>query len=237
MTEEAFKWLSTMIALCVIPGAALSTVVFNKIGPAGGCVAGNFFTGVATIALLYIALIDPATTATYGGFVAVLYMSFPLTVISQLSTGPMLDALSPVDRRGFTQGLNISMMSGANAVSPFLLGLTADEIGTKSTMWVCIGISFAAALINAPLLFAKALKPLPPLEPDYARVLKGEDDAIVERALRGEWVPQEFLTAINEQRLENGQHFLIQLLSNGGKPRYAPGVPPTKLLFYPMLSE
>ena len=41
MTQSAFKWLSVMVALTVIPGAAFSQHVFDKIGAAGGCIAGN----------------------------------------------------------------------------------------------------------------------------------------------------------------------------------------------------
>ncbi|CAB9510814.1 major facilitator superfamily protein [Seminavis robusta] len=210
MTQEAYKWLSVSVAMCVIPGAALSQGVFNKIGPAGGCVMGNALTGVATIALLLIATIEPATTATYAVFFTVLYVAFPMTVISQLSTGPMLDALSPTDKRGFTQGLNVAAMSFASSMSPFILGLLSDSIGTETTIWICVGISFFAALVNLPLVFAKSLKRAPPLAPDFARALKGEDTELVERALRGEWIPLEALERINQERMDTGRHFLVQ---------------------------
>ena len=111
MSETAYKWLSVGTAFMVIPGAALSQPVFNRIGAAGGCVFGNVVTGIGIMACLLIVEIDPPSTATFGGFIAMLYGVFPMTVLSQLSTGPMLDMLSPIDRRGFTQGLNMTIMS------------------------------------------------------------------------------------------------------------------------------
>ncbi|KAL3897562.1 MAG: hypothetical protein SGARI_006886, partial [Bacillariaceae sp.] len=52
-------------------------------------------------------------------------------------------------------------------------------------------------------------KPPPPKEPMYGRVLKGEEADIVEKALRGSWVSQETLTAVNNQRQEKGQPYLF----------------------------
>jgi len=91
MSEAAFKWLSVLVALTVIPGAALSEPIFKLIGPAGGCVMGNIITALGTAACILIAGIKPPTKGSFGGFIAFLYVTFPLTVISQLSTGPMLD--------------------------------------------------------------------------------------------------------------------------------------------------
>lgn len=61
MSQTAFKWISVMVALTVIPGAGLSTVLFEKIGPAAGCVIGNVITGLVILACMMIALIEPAT--------------------------------------------------------------------------------------------------------------------------------------------------------------------------------
>jgi len=102
-------------------------------------------TGIVTIFLLYIAL-APASTATFGIFVALLYACFPFTVISQLSTGPMLEATSPPDKRGLAQGVNITVMNLGAAVSPFVLGAISDMAGTPTAIWICIAISFIAAL-------------------------------------------------------------------------------------------
>ncbi len=101
-------------------------------------------TGVVIIALLYIGL-APASNATFGAFVALLYACFPFTVISQLSTGPMLEATSPPDKRGLAQGVNITVMSLGGAVSPFVLGVISDLAGTPVAIWICISISFIAA--------------------------------------------------------------------------------------------
>lgn len=36
---------------------------------------------------------------------------FPFTVLSQLTTGPMLDVIAPKDKIGYVQGLNNSSMN------------------------------------------------------------------------------------------------------------------------------
>jgi len=141
--------------------------------------------------------------------VATLYTGFPFTVISQLSTGPMLDMIAPVDKKGFAQGANTTVMDFSNAISPWLLGICADNIGTEATIWICVGISFLAATINFPLIFAKQLKRKPPPAPEYSRPMAGEDSELIEKALRGEWVPREFLDDLFESRLESGQKFLV----------------------------
>ena len=164
MSEIAYKWISVLVALMVVPGTIVSPAVFNRIGLAGGCVLGNiitgklnerqrshfppnltfsrltlrfhFFVGISTIILLYIALINPPTTGTFGVFVALLYACFPFTVISQLSTGPMLEATSPPEKRGFCQGCNITVMNFGAAVSPFVLGVISDNLGKSLTLSV-----------------------------------------------------------------------------------------------------
>jgi hypothetical protein len=161
-----------------------------------------------TVAMLQIVLITPATNSTYAGFVTLLYAGFPFTMISQLSTGPMLDMIAPEDKRGLTQGLNQTVMSVGSAVFPWVFGILADEIGTETTIWITVGVSLSAVLINAPLLFEKALKRKKAV-PDYKRHLKGEDKDIVERALAGEWVPAKDLRAINIQRVNTGHPFLV----------------------------
>lgn len=54
------------------------------------------------------------------------------------------------------------------------------------------------------------MKRPPKLKPDYSRPLKGEDDDLIEKALRGEWVPARYLTEINETRMNEGKRFLVQ---------------------------
>jgi hypothetical protein len=158
--------------------------------------------------LLQIVLITPATNSTYAGFVALLYAGFPFTVLSQLSTGPMLDMIAPADKRGLLQGLNQTVMNVGSAIFPWVFGILADEIGTETTIWITVGVSLSAALINVPLLFEKALKRKKAV-PDDSRQIKGEkDEDIVKRALAGEWVPAKSLHAINIQRVKAGDQFL-----------------------------
>lgn len=173
-----------------------------------GCVLGNFLTALMTIALLQIGIITPATTATFAIFVTVMYVGFPMTVISQLSTGPMLDMIAPASRRGFVQGMNTSVMNFGTAVFPWVFGIIADQIGAESTIWICVGVSFAASIANAPLIFNKELR-RKKVVPDYSKYLKGEDSELVERALRGEWVPAAALNNINAKRIASGHHFLL----------------------------
>ena len=121
----------------------------------------------------------------------------------------MLEAVSPIDKRGFCQGANITVMNFGSALTPFLLGLASDQLGTPTAIWICVGVSFLAAAINAPLIWVKGCNiPIKPL-PKELRPLKGEDKDLVEKALRGEWIPLEELESINEQRFRNGQPYLL----------------------------
>jgi len=208
MPQVAYKWISVLVALMVVPGTLLSPPVYNSIGLAGGCIVGNVITGVVTIALLYTAMAPP-TIATFGIFVALLYASFPFTVISQLSTGPMLEATSPPDKRGLCQGVNITVMNFGAALSPFVLGIISDKLGTPTAIWICVGISFLAALINVPLIWVKGCNVPEKPRPKELRPLRGEDKEMVEKALKGEWIPAEELEYINKERYENGQPYLL----------------------------
>mmetsp|Transcript_7928 Transcript_7928/g.12222 ORF Transcript_7928/g.12222 Transcript_7928/m.12222 type:complete len:466 (+) Transcript_7928:932-2329(+) len=207
MSASEFKWIQVMVVLMVIPGAALSQPLFDRIGIPGGCVFGNMVTAVGILACMLIANIEPPTTGTLIGFVVFLYAIFPFTVLSQLSTGPMLDRLSPVERRGFAQGLNITVMNFANAVAPWLFGTFADAAGINTTLWTAIGISILAALVNLPLSFIPELKKKEHV--DYQQALGLEDHELVDRALSGEWVPAKFLQDINESRLRQGLPLLV----------------------------
>jgi hypothetical protein len=121
----------------------------------------------------------------------------------------MLEAVSPVDKRGFCQGFNITVMNFGAALTPFLLGLVSDKLGTSFAIWICVGVSFLAAAINAPLIWVKGCNiPTKPL-PKELRPLKGEDADLVEKALHGEWIPLEELESINDQRFRNGQPYLL----------------------------
>ena len=63
---------------------------------------GNLCTAVVTGLLLMIANL-PATDLSFGFFVFVMYAGFPFTVLSQLTTGPMLDVIAPEDKIGYVQ--------------------------------------------------------------------------------------------------------------------------------------
>ena len=105
------QWLCVCIALLIVPSILMTPWFFEKMGVAGTCVFGNSCTAVLTGLLLMIATVFPATTISFGVYVAVMYGGVPLTVFSQLTTGPMLDVIAPADKVGFVQGLNSSTVS------------------------------------------------------------------------------------------------------------------------------
>ena len=208
MSENEYRWISMLLALTVVPGAMMTGPVFARVGAAGGCVFGNVVTAVGISACILIATqIDPPTQSSYIGYVVFLYLINPFTVLSNLSTGPMLDMLAPKSQRGFVQGLNVTIMNLARAGSPFVLGIYADEVGTEACMWTCVGVSILAAVVNLPLTFSPALKVHPP--PDYAHTaLDFEDTELVEKIMKGDWVPLKVLTELNTRRYRDGLPFL-----------------------------
>lgn len=209
MSENAYRWIMMLLAIMVIPGAIMSIPIFQRFSAAGGCIFGNVVTAIGISSCILIATVPETTEATFGGYVAFLYLIMPFTVISQLSTGPMLDMLAPVNRRGFVQGLNTAVMNGAQAVTPFLLGTLADQVGTEACMWTCVGISVLAALVNAPLLFSPLLKPRKTREYLSTHPKDWEQTMCVDKLLTGEWVPAQVLTEINEERFGKGIPFLV----------------------------
>mmetsp|Transcript_16172 Transcript_16172/g.36970 ORF Transcript_16172/g.36970 Transcript_16172/m.36970 type:complete len:688 (-) Transcript_16172:1697-3760(-) len=209
MSEIAYKWISVLVALMVVPGTIVSPRVFNRLGLAGGCVLGNIITGITTIILLYVAMVKPPSTGTFGIFVALLYACYPFTVISQLSTGPMLEATSPPDKRGFSQGCNITVMNFGAALSPFVLGVISDNLGTPVAIWICVAISFLSAFANVPLMWVDGCNvPKKPV-PMERRPLLGEDEEVVQKILKGEWVDTEILDQVNEERFLKGRPYLF----------------------------
>jgi MFS family permease len=121
----------------------------------------------------------------------------------------MFHFIAPVTKRGFVQGLNIMVMNFATAITPWVFGIMSDYVGAPPAIWTCIGISFAAALINVPLMFKKGLG-IPPKEvPVEAKPLKFEDKELVEKALRGELITAEDFDALNEIRRQKGKPYLI----------------------------
>ena len=49
--------------------------------------------------------------------------------------------------------MNITVMNFGAAISPFVLGIISDKLGTPVAIWICVAISFLAALINVPLIW------------------------------------------------------------------------------------
>lgn len=82
MSLDMYKWMTAIVALMVIPSTLMTPTIFNKIGLAGGCVFGNFFTGILTIILLILGTREPPTNSIFGTFVAVMYLGYPFTVVS-----------------------------------------------------------------------------------------------------------------------------------------------------------
>jgi len=123
--------------------------------------------------------------------------------------------IAPVHRRGFVQGLNVSVMNVARAASPFLLGAFADAAGTVACMWTCVGISVLAALANLPLVSVKDLqrskkkKRKKGDDSYYQKALNYEDEDLVDHIMQGHWVPAKDLAALNMKRYENGLPFLV----------------------------
>ena len=209
MTQDAYKWILTLSGLLIIPGSIASPIFFRKIGIAAGCVAGNFVTAVTTVVLLLLAELPAATRVTYIVFILILFLGFPFTVLSQLSTAPMLDIISPPDKRGMMQGLNGFVMNITLAVTPFVFGVMSDQVGSWITIWTCIGISFAAALVNAPLIFVKGFGKPPKVVPAETKALKFEDEDLINKALAGELIAVEDFEKLNEVRQAKGKPYLI----------------------------
>jgi len=207
MTLDAYKWLSVLVALMVIPSAVLCPKIFQKVGAAAACVAGNFMTGIITISLLYLGSGEPSS-AMFAGFVSVLYLGFPCTVVSQLSTSPMLDMIAPLDKRGYVQGINSTVMNFGIAVGPWALGIMADIVGTKPTIWTGAAISFFAGLVNTPLIFRKGFGPPQKVVPQQRRPVSGEDKDLIDKILRGSHVSPEDIRQVNEVRREKGLPYL-----------------------------
>ncbi|KAL7503956.1 hypothetical protein ACHAXN_001686 [Cyclotella atomus] len=210
MPVVAYKWISILVALMVMPGVIVSPSIYNRIGLAGGCVVGSIVTGVVTIALLYIALAPP-TSSSFAVFVTIFFCSFPFAVVSQLSTGPMLEAVFPVDKRGFCQGFDITVTNFGAALTPFLLGLVSDTLGASVANRICAGVSFLSAAINGCNIPTKPV-------PKELRPLKGEDTDLVEKALLNSSMRSGVPTEVEEINQDAGEWFKDCLVDNGYTP-------------------
>ncbi|KAL7537544.1 hypothetical protein ACHAXR_007899 [Thalassiosira sp. AJA248-18] len=208
MSISAYQWLSVCVALLVIPSTQMTPFCFNKIGIAGTCVFGNACTAVLTGLLLMIGVL-PSTNLAFGMFVFVMYAGFPFTVFSQLTTGPMLDAIAPEDKIGYVQGLNNSSMNFGMALAPWVFGLLADAAGTIPAICTGIAFSIAAAAANSPLMWHPLMgkpKPKPPLA---QRKLPEEDDELFRKILDGDVVDPELAFQINQERGLRGKPSVV----------------------------
>ena len=86
-----------------------TSTLFKKLGAALTCVLANAITACTIIGLLFISEIDPATKDSFTLYACVLYLGFPITVISILSTGPLLDRVTPHEKKTLIQGLNVAI--------------------------------------------------------------------------------------------------------------------------------
>ena len=100
------------------------------------------------------------------------------------------------------KGMNMTIMSFAFAVSPWMLGVMSDNVGIVQTLYFCVGVSVLASLVNSPLMFVKVLQRQPPV--DYQRAMGYEDQDLVDKAVKGEWVPAKFLDDLNYARFHKG---------------------------------
>mmetsp|Transcript_12678 Transcript_12678/g.19525 ORF Transcript_12678/g.19525 Transcript_12678/m.19525 type:complete len:697 (-) Transcript_12678:108-2198(-) len=204
MSILAYQWLSVCVALLVIPSTQMTPWFFEKLGVAGVCVFGNSCTAIVTGLLLMIGAAFPATNLSFGFFVFVMYAGFPFTVFSQLTTGPMLDAIAPEDKIGFVQGLNNASMNFGMALAPWLFGLLADATSTQAAIITGICFSIGAALANAPLMRHPLMGKQVPRPPPQKRILKGEDEEIVQKMLSGSYVDPELRLEVAKHRAKNG---------------------------------
>lgn len=153
--------------------------------------------------IMFVTL-QAATPGMFGAFVFVMYAGFPMTVLSQLTTSPMLDVIAPIDKIGYVQGMNNAAMNFGMAVAPWLFGILADSTSTNIAIITGIGVSVLAAVVNCPLTFDSRFGRAKEMLPAAKRVLSHEDSDFVECALAGELVDQESLMLANFERMKGG---------------------------------
>ena len=139
----------------------------------------------------------------YHLFVTVLYCAFPLTVISQLSTGPMLDRIAPLDQRGQIQGLNMAAMNTATALGPVAYALLTDNTSVDITLYVTTGVSVLAALVNYQLVGDERFGPTAEEEgeEDYGDEMSGMDPSSLPASATPSRSPGSFLPSMESASL------------------------------------
>lgn len=94
--------------------------IFKKIGVVFACVGANFATAGVIVSLIYTAAIDPPTKESFAIYSTIIYVSFPFALLSQLSTGPMLDRVTPHEKKAFSQGVNNALYDSSSEFGPAL---------------------------------------------------------------------------------------------------------------------
>jgi len=114
MSGNEYRWLFSMIGLAAVPAALLMPLVNKKLGVAISTIISNLITAGAIIALLSVAAIDPPTHSSFVLYATIIYATFPFALLSQLSSGAMLDRVTPHDQKSLAQGINNSLYDFAS---------------------------------------------------------------------------------------------------------------------------
>merc|ERR1711862_897476 len=128
---------------------------------------------------------------------------------------PMIDEITPADKKGFVQGVTSTIQCLSGTVSTFSLALVADAYGTIFTMWLCVGLTFLGCLLAVPLTSVKGLGTIPKEKSLVdTNFHDDEDNDIVEKIRKGDWVPIEVLSRINDKREKQGLPYVISHAGN-----------------------
>eukprot|EP00588_Corethron_pennatum_P011427 CAMPEP_0194268774 /NCGR_PEP_ID=MMETSP0169-20130528/3045_1 /TAXON_ID=218684 /ORGANISM="Corethron pennatum, Strain L29A3" /LENGTH=612 /DNA_ID=CAMNT_0039010149 /DNA_START=151 /DNA_END=1989 /DNA_ORIENTATION=- len=177
MNETTYKLLYVFMAIVAVPGAIAAPFCYKKFGVAMSTVAANIVTGFTIIALLFITKVEPATNKSFAGFVTILYVFFPVTIISQVAVGPMLDRIVPPHKIGWAQGVNMSCQDIPRVFVPFLGALLIERKGVDIALWITFVVSLLAAIVNLPLIWNPRLLSLNDIDDKD----KDKESSIVER--------------------------------------------------------
>jgi len=211
LSAEGYKWLSCCFIFDLIPGMIACIVLTQKIGLGPSVVLGNFITAFFTAALLIVGVYVIGDGKDMLAVYLLIFLGgYPCTILSQLTTAPMIDKVSPISRRGEMQAYNSLASELTGAVTPVIFGEVQKAAGTygeEFIMWCCVVWSLIACVINAPLMFNPLFGPQKP-ENKNLKGLEGDDAEFVKRAEAGEWVPSDVLERINEERMKNGEPFI-----------------------------
>jgi len=207
MSENEYRLLYALLGIAAVPGVIASVSLFQKFGIPLVCVIANLLTGIIIIVIIVIAQFDP-TKGTYIAYICVIYVSFPLTVISNFTTGPMLDRITPFEKKGFIQGVNAGIFEASNAVASLALGILSDR-NMFAGMWVCVGFSFFAVFANIPLICNPRLRDRNGNDDDSDEAITLTDDEELQKRLNNvEYVPLRNIYEANLIRAKKGEPLL-----------------------------